>query len=177
MTEEIVDPCLIATTGHTQVRYVTKNGVETQVDIGLSWTLEILKLLGVETYYSCEGDRDDRANLSNRPYVLGSGRDFLRLEREIKRLVRQGKLSRESTLFAKYLFGDCHSLELSHFKDEGTDLRFQFHIGEVSYNNGSKARVTKTYSNFYGFRTHWRWRWKKQAQLDRLLSEVIRLRA
>src|SRR6478735_2392176 len=51
MTEEIVDPCLIATTGHTQVRYVTKNGVETQVDIGLSWTLEILKLLGVDVLF------------------------------------------------------------------------------------------------------------------------------
>lgn len=41
---------------HTQVPFVTRNGVETTCDEALFDILTLLKKMGVETHFSCQGD-------------------------------------------------------------------------------------------------------------------------
>lgn len=166
--ETIIDPCCEGPE-HEQVSYTTKNGIETEVDLGLSFTLELLKRLGVETYYSCEDNYKSA-------YILGCGVEMFRLEREIKRLARQGRLSRRSRKTAARLFGRKHTVEISHFRDQGTNLVFQMYFGQLGYNSGSAACVTKMYSTTRGFRIDWRWPGQKTHEIETLLDEVYRLR-
>jgi hypothetical protein len=137
--------------------------------LGLSFTLELLKRLGVETYYSCE-DNHDKA------YVLANGRDLFRLEWEIKKLAKQRRLTISSVKTARNLFGRIHTGEISHFRGKGNNLVFQMHFGRVGYNSGSSACVTKMYSTTHGFRIDWRWPADKTNEVESLLDEVYRLR-
>jgi|SRR6478736_163821 len=154
------------TATHTQLPYTTKNGVETTVDRGSAFTMELLKRNGVETFFSCE-DNDGSA------YFLADGRDMLRLERRAKKLVKKGQLTAASKMTVRRLFGFRHTVELSHFIEDGTNLIFQLHFGEIQYNNGSAACVTKSYSTTHGFRTCVRWPTKVTSDINKLLAELM----
>jgi len=158
--------CMPENPTHTQVPYTTKNGVETTVDQGLAFTMELLKRNGVETIFSCE-DNDGSA------YCLVNGRDMLRLERRAKKLMNKGPLTASSKMTVRRLFGFRHTVELSHFIEDGENLIFQLHFGELKYNNGSASCVTKCYSTKYGFRTGVRWPTSKTSDVNKLLAELM----
>jgi hypothetical protein len=160
---------------HTQMPYTTKNGVKTEVDANLAFTLELMKCLGVETYYSCEGDKPKKGEPPSPAYILGNGRDMLRLEMQIKRLAKQGKLSDDSVWVVKNLFGKRHTIAISHFvADESGRERtcFQLQFGDLRYYGVPRAGVTKTWSKEYGFRINWKWPTYKTSEVARMLAEV-----
>lgn len=155
--------CMPKNPTHTQTPYVTKNGIETTVDANLAFMLELLKLLGVETYYSCEENY-------GKAYVLGNGLDFVRLERKIKKLAKRGYLSRESTKVVKRLFGKKHTVDISvgRYAKNGRPLfEVYLHLGK------HKSCVSKNVHSHHGFRTEWRWPEKKTSEVSRMLAEVL----
>lgn len=167
---------------HAQVPYTTKNGVETEVDANMAFTLELLKRLGVETFYSCEGDKRTKTMPSSPAYILGNGRELLRLEMRIKRLAKQGKLSLEAYQTARFLFGRQHTISINHFISDSRGLisdsrgrvetRFELNFGDLSYHGGPAAEVSKLFSTMYGFRINWKWPMRKTSDVARLLAEV-----
>jgi hypothetical protein len=156
--------CMPKNPTHTQTPYVTKNGVETTVDANLAFTLELLKLLGVETFYSCEENY-------GKSYVLGNGLDFVRLERKIKKLAKQGYLSRDSAKVVKRLFGKQHSIDISvgRYAKNGRPLfEVYLHLG-----GEHQSCVSKDLHSNHGFRVDWRWPTTKTSEVARMLAEVL----
>ena len=70
-------------TKHVQVPFKTKTGTQVEVDEGMLEVLTLLRDLGVETYYSCQGDPRTDEHMGRNTYVLASGRDLSKLMAKI----------------------------------------------------------------------------------------------
>jgi hypothetical protein len=172
-TPHRMDPSLY---DHPQVLFTTLRGVETTVDEGLFIVLTMLKKLGVETQYSCQGDE-------YAAYVCAKAFGFDRLVRDIRRLSRSRRLSRASRKLVSNFESAHRKFEFNHWSGRGTSRQKERRIFYTSRTLGKNMRGKKQRFSFersiskrYGHRITVRWPVGQTPAVERLLSEVLAAR-
>lgn len=155
---------------HPQVAFETFRGIMTTVDEGLFDLLTMLKKLGVETQYSCQGNEFAA-------YVCAEAKGFDKLIRHIRRAAKAGTLSEVS----KHLFADFENgyrkIEISHFWNNRSGREGHFYYATRTLGRhlqGKKQRFSfeRTISKRYGHRITVRWPVDLTPHVETLLEEV-----
>lgn len=96
------------TTDHIQVPFITADGRKTEVDEGLVELLEALKSHGVRTQFSCEGGEQHA-------YFVATHRTAISLLNKIRRLHRDGLLSKESTELVNHFLSGYRMFQIAFY--------------------------------------------------------------
>ena len=103
-------------TKHVQVPFKTKTGIQVEVDEGMLEVLTLLRDLGVETYYSCEGSPRTDENLGRNAYVLASGPDLSKLMMKIFWHHKRGHYTQPSSAMVEDFLGGTKTFEWGKFE-------------------------------------------------------------
>ncbi len=161
--------CCSDFTEHPQVSFITSNGLEATVDVGLYRTCLLLKRLGVETLYSCEGGNYDA-------YILMDGRDAMKLFKYIRRLERKHLYTQRTSDFLSVLRKADLTLELERFAAGQLSDRHSHAMWSRFGSAGDLFAIGSSYSRTYGWRTRVCWTYPRHTErFERLLEETCSL--
>lgn len=151
----------VGTFTHNQVPFVTKKGVVTTVDEGLLYVLTLLKDLGVETQFSCQGDFFGA-------YVNADTPTFRPVILEALKRHREGSLSDSSMIFMyDFLYTGLRELTLD--RRLKSEVRF---ADEEGYNPQCFS-YERELKGLRGPRTTIRWPKDRTVELQNLLVEIL----
>lgn len=160
---------------HDQVDFETRRGELVTVDEGLLEVLTLLKELGVETLYSCQGNHFDA-------YVCAYTKGFDSVIRRALSLYRKQMLSGPSMrVIWEFIHGE-KELDFSASKHFGAYYRdgdadhFRFSFRKVFHINQQKTphrwAYEREWTTQHGRRTVLRWPPDKTFELEQLLKEL-----
>lgn len=153
---------------HTQVGFITASGEQTEVDAGIYEILISLKVMGVVTQYSCQGDEFGA-------YVLADRKSFRRVLKAMKKFQRRGDYSLQSGDVVYDLFHTHREIAITWFHKKG-----KYNESRVIFRRG-KRRSSSDYSyeqlldNQYGFRTTLRWHTRDSEKVLMMFLETQEL--
>lgn len=170
--------------GHVQVPFRTLSGIQVEVDEGMLEILTLLRELGVETLYSCEGVLGESEKwFKHDAYILCNGRQLTVLLAKIFWLHKRGRYSNRISWLAHRFANGTKDFEYGKFKVweqkstgkkvHETKSKKQF-VAEGKFARGYV--IEELYSKHYGWRATIRW-WKLEdgAHVKELLRETKEL--
>jgi hypothetical protein len=143
---------------HVQVPFRTSTGIQVGVDEGLLETLILLRELGVETLFSCQGEKPVGG------YILARGSDMTKLLAKMYYLHKRGRYSNKVSWLAHRFAGGTREFEYGKFqkfvrKGDGVESVMTKKINKISfggtYRNG--YQIEQMYSAHYGWRVRIGW--------------------
>lgn len=170
-------------TDHVQVPFKTKSGIQVEVDEGMLEILTLLRDLGVETYYSCEGSKRTEEHMGRDSYVLASGRDMTKLLAKIVWHRKRGHYTGPSASLVDGYLGGVKNFEWGKFKaykhkylhNDGCERVKTVALRQLTLQGryGFMYEVEQLYSKRYGWRVGVRWRKTRLTkQVESLLRET-----
>jgi hypothetical protein len=154
---------------HTQKVFRTRKGYLVKVDEGIFDILAYLHALGVDTLYSCQGDRYPA-------YVLADARSFNRLVRRILRNYLRGRYSPETRATVRNFLRGRRELNFDVYTGQGHVQWFGHSIHFGSNRRRQRYEYEYIIDNHWGFRLAIRWPKKHNERIFDLLVETLEMR-
>lgn len=153
---------------HKQVDFIDFDGQSVRVDAGMRDVLILMKDLGVNTYHSCEGEKNNSA------YISANGKTAWKLVKKVVVYYVTRKYCKPNRVFVKMFRHGHKSISIDEYKDRGAQgicnpWRFEIQRGNY-YTIGHSIEFS--YSRFYGFRIVIRWPRQETYMLRNLLFET-----
>ena len=151
---------------HAQVPFTTLKGQVVEVDEGLHDILAMLRGLGVETQYSCQGSSTGAA------YVLANRRGMRRLVREIYARYLKGEYTPEIRELIENFRKGLIEHEFAHFPEPGSGRAPRQWIYRRGRKKAGWYAMEWLYSRRYGLRVSIRWPQDRNDDVFKLLFET-----